>query len=268
MRQIFGQGALCARKIIEELVIGDPAQINLEAIAARLNVEISEADVDGFDGAVQKIREPRCGLITVRRSIREHARKRFVIAHELGHYQMPDHWEEQSLCTVSDVEYQRLRTRRSEVEADEFAAELLMPEPLFRPRALSQSPGMDAIRQLAGEFHTSLTATAVRFVQLTARPCAVVLSTDARIKWYGTSETFHGHMRTGGRLDLRSCASVFFRTGSLEESATLVTASTWIKNKRMKQDLQITEHSIALPFYDAVLTLLYVDENTYPWSEF
>jgi hypothetical protein len=176
---------------------------------------------------------------------------------------MPDHWEEPSFCTVSDVDYQRLCTRRSEVEADEFAAELLMPEPLFRARAVSQSPGMDTIRQLAAEFHTSLTATAVRFVQLTARPCAVVLSTDARIKWYGTSETFHGRMRSGERLDLRSSASVFFRTGSLEESATPVPASAWVRNKRLEHDLQIKEHSIALPSYDAVLTLLYVDEDTY-----
>ena len=78
-------GANYARRIIEERGIDDPKKIDLVSIASSLEVTIREEDLEGSDGVLPVFPDPKCGLITVRSSIKESGQKRFTSAHELGH---------------------------------------------------------------------------------------------------------------------------------------------------------------------------------------
>lgn len=108
----------------------------------------------------------------------------FSIAHELGHYFLeghvnavigPDGVHQSHAGFSSDDRY--------ELEADHFAAALLMPDELF-PAAVSRAgEGLAAVESLSALCVTSLTATAIRYTKCTDDVVAVVVSTGKRINY-------------------------------------------------------------------------------------
>ncbi len=100
-------------------------------------------------------------------------RSRFTFAHELGHYFLADH--RHALATGTwPAHYSRAEFSSAaplEMEADCFAAHLLLPEPAVRPQAASVAgAGLELIQALAATFGTSLTATAYRALGLDLFP--------------------------------------------------------------------------------------------------
>jgi IrrE N-terminal-like domain len=129
----------------------------------------------------------------------------FTVGHELGHYFLDGHAEaifangaKEHLSRsgfVSDDKYER--------EADAFAAELLMPETLFKDALRKCGAGFAGIQYLAELGETSLVATAIRFCKVTGDPVAVILSSGSTIDWCFVSK------------ELAQCRDVFpLRKGS------------------------------------------------------
>ena len=94
------KGAAYARVLAREL---GNARRTLPDVASRLGLEIREVNADGFDGALVRAQEIPYGVVVIRKSIREPARKRFTLAHELGHFLLPDHDRTELVCTKSDI---------------------------------------------------------------------------------------------------------------------------------------------------------------------
>ena len=108
----------------------------------------------------------------------------FSVAHELGHYYLPGHID--AVLSSGDVHesYAGFASGdRYEIEADHFAATLLMPRALFMRAMSAAGDGLPAIETLAAQCRTSLTATAIRYARCTREPVAVVLSTGSRIHY-------------------------------------------------------------------------------------
>jgi predicted transcriptional regulator len=104
---------------------------------------------------------PATSEIWVRRDESE-TRRRFTIAHEVGHHFL--HSDGATvLCRPVDVDQADETARAKEREANRFAAELLMPEPLIRERV--KVDGLD-VTALAGTFNVSPIAMAFRLVNL------------------------------------------------------------------------------------------------------
>lgn len=108
----------------------------------------------------------------------------FSIAHELGHYFLEGHVEavlahgnrhESQAGFRSDDPY--------ELEADHFAAALLMPEALFAAAIAEAGQGVAAVEHLAGRCITSLTATAIQYAQHTGDVVAVVVSAGKEVRY-------------------------------------------------------------------------------------
>jgi len=104
---------------------------------------------------------PATWEIWVRRDESE-TRRRFTIAHEIGHHLL--HSDGATvLCRPVDVDQADEAARAKERQANRFAAELLMPEPLVRERAEHDGPDTAA---LADAFDVSPIAMAYRLVNL------------------------------------------------------------------------------------------------------
>ncbi len=72
---------------------------DLEVTAAKLGLSIREIDANSFDGALLRIRgTPRGFIVLNKRLVAEPGRRRFTIAHEIGHYVHPDQQEAISPC--------------------------------------------------------------------------------------------------------------------------------------------------------------------------
>ncbi len=116
--------------------------------------------------------------------------QRFSIAHELGHYFLDghiDHVLPKDGVHASHAGF--VSTDPYELEADNFAAGLLMPAKLFRRALGKNEPGLADIESVADLCRTSLTATAIRYAELSEDAVAVVVSTGATIDYCCLSDT-------------------------------------------------------------------------------
>jgi len=75
-----------------------------------------------------------------------------------------------------------------ELEADHFAAGLLMPSGPFRRAIGRRDPGLAVIEAMAADCRTSLTATAIRYAELCDDAVAVIISTGQMIDYCFLSE--------------------------------------------------------------------------------
>lgn len=89
-------------------------------------------------------------------------RRRFTLAHELGHYFLHSQQGEKKLKAF------RLGTSLAEREANYFAAELLMPEQMFREdfKSIKDLEGDERIAKIAKMYHVSFSAASVRLSAL------------------------------------------------------------------------------------------------------
>lgn len=123
-----------AKLLIKNLKISE-APVNVYEIAKAHNITISEAPTgdDNLSGLILRKRSEKTALIGVN-STHSTTRKRFTIAHELGHFFL--HQNHEVFVDTKDNFSVQFRRKTSvydlkESEANSFAAELLMPEELI-----------------------------------------------------------------------------------------------------------------------------------------
>lgn len=109
-------------------------------------------------------------------------KKRTAVFHELGHSIIPWHMRLNYHC--ANYRFDDRTHRRYKREVSRCGAEIQMPSDLFIPDALALEPGIEAIRQLSRRYHASLETTAIRYVETSPTPCAMVII-ESRDDRYG-----------------------------------------------------------------------------------
>ena len=115
--------------------------------------------------------------------------QRFCIGHEIGHYRLPGHPEIVFTAGVHMSHAGFISKDRFELEADHFAAGLLMPGFLFDAATDKAGTGLEAIEKLAGRCLASLTATAIRYAQRTPEAAAIIVSAAHAIDYCFMSDS-------------------------------------------------------------------------------
>jgi hypothetical protein len=115
--------------------------------------------------------------------------QRFSVAHEIGHYCLPGHPEIILVNGLHKSHAGFLSKHRYELEADHFAASLLMPSFLFETAMDKAGVGLDAIETLATQCKTSLTATAIRYTEHTPDATAIIVTTGNKVDYCFMSES-------------------------------------------------------------------------------
>jgi len=236
--------------------LGIQGKPDLVQIAHRIGLRIQEVDAEAFEGSLVRALDGPKGIIAVKQSIREHSRKRFTIAHEIGHYVIPGHRTLENVCTSKMVESWQKGLSHAELEANEFAVELLLPARYVREALRLNDPSLGTIGKVANQFETSLTATTLRFVGLTDLACVAVWSEGKRAQWYKRSDAFPLYLSK----EILPCDGSFayrlFEGGNAPNDFAEVPAEAWLDRRDAGRVVRVLEHSILLPNYDAVLTLL------------
>lgn len=198
--------------------IGDcPGPVPVHDIARTLDiVDIREQNLHGLEGALITSPERPDGLILVnRRSSRP--RRRFTIAHELGHFLMVHHVMVEATgfrCRNRDMVAESPgrktssedRHIRQEAEANRFAIELLAPRSRLRP-LLNRLPDLARVLEISETFTISKEAAVRRYVELHTEPLAVLFLHRGRViylqkgnefPWLaiGKGQTLPGHAET------------------------------------------------------------------------
>jgi len=247
-----------ANDLIAELNVADPSDIEIEAICMAKGALVIDGGLSGAEARLT--RSPSLSFIRVNPTIRERGRRRFAIAHELGHLLLHEGKSQFSLCTDKDL-IPFYTNSNIELEASAFAATLLMPENLFRPKALSVIPSVNVMSGLANEFQVTLTAAATRFIQFCPHRCCLVASVDGRVRYHRATADFGYFIRPKEELDPYTYAADYFRGKTLPSGMRSVKATAWLEGRKIDQTKTIMEDSVAMPSYDSVLSLLWIKED-------
>lgn len=245
-----------AWRLTQEYSWDQPEPVPVEDFAMDVGVLCLEAKLTGC--LARLVRKGNRGVIRTHSGIRESGRRRFAVAHELGHWFLHEHESQLFVCTGEDM--RDYRKSPMEVEANLFASELLLPTPIFRPLAESADPKLETIKHLAGLFDTSLTATGLRFVDDSRHECILVLSTNGTVTWSKQKGDRSGlRIDKGMRLHQESLAYHVSTNGDGEPA--VVSPEAWITQNSFDRNLEITEQSWHLRDYNAVLSLLVVADT-------
>lgn len=252
IRKIRAEGT--AYRITQDYCLDTPGPVPVEDIAMDRGVLCLEAKLTGC--LARLVRKGKRGVIRTDVRIREEGRKRFAIAHELGHWFL--HEAESQIFSCTAEQMRDYKGSPMEVEANLFASELLMPTALFRPLASDSEPTLGRIKTLAEIFNTSLTATAMKFVDINKHECILVLSKGKLVAWSKQQKNRFGlRIEKGMRLHQESLA-FHLGTPAGEIGPEVVNREAWISQSAHERQIEVTEQSWALDGYDSVLTLLVV----------
>lgn len=158
--------------------------IDLCAIAKSRDILVKSKppDADGVSGML--LRHGDNFMIVYATFIDSDGFQRFSIAHELGHFFLEGHIDH---VLPKDGTHESLAGFISadpyEQEADSFAAGLIMPEALFKKALDKTEIGLPAVESMATSCRSSLTATAIRYAELTDQAVAAILSTGPTIDY-------------------------------------------------------------------------------------
>lgn len=120
---------------------------------------------------------------------------RFTLAHELGHYFI-DHHRHALECGKMQPHIHRYNPFGKneewtiEREADEFAAQLLMPLSLFKDDFRGQLFSGDLLQQVADKYQVSFSACALRYMRLNLIPIMLIYADEGMVKWQMRSDDF------------------------------------------------------------------------------
>ncbi len=101
-------------------------------------------------------------------------RRRFTIAHELGHFILHRASQLSFLCDKESVYSGIDNLKQIEREADDFASNLLMPGDMLRDRIAGKCIDFHLIGTLAKEFGVSLESMSIRIVKYTEQRAMLV----------------------------------------------------------------------------------------------
>ena len=229
----------------------------LHEVLGDLGLELHWRSACSYEGALLRIVGAPRGYVVLNQDVTLESRRRFTLAHEVGHYLMPNQQELAEPCSKSKLESWDEGLAKPEVEANRFAAEILMPRAVVAP-FLARQPSFKTVQEISTACGTSLTASAYRVSELSSFRVAMVWSDTGRARWYQASGEFVRWIRKGP-LDPRTFAYDVNRRERARDRMESVPASAWLFASGLREDSQILEHSV--PVSDtAVLTLLLIDE--------
>jgi histone H3/H4 len=237
-----------AKALLRTFDIQQP--ISLSAVTKKIGLEIEEVNAAGFDGALLRLAGEPHGIIGVRKSIREEERKRFTIAHEIGHYVLPGHDTAKDVCGEDGVVSIGDESTKFEQAANRFAGELLLPSPAVRRIVRRLGISFDTIRFVGAQFETSLTAAAVQCVKV-ADQAVLVMSKRGMVTSFEKGQNFGGYIEMG-KLPEGSLAAQL--GGKQREKRGTMNGSVWLGPAY--EEFRMTEHSILMSNYERILTLL------------
>lgn len=247
-----------AKKVLDDLGINTLEDLQLlEEIACMRGAIVKDAPLDSAEARLTVFGNR--AIITLSSSVKNLHRRRFGIAHELGHFEMHRLNSALSICIGEDIDdVSENAGKKLEQEANEFASALILPDRFFSPLCNEEDPSLECIERLARRFNTSLTATARRYIEFSEEPVALVYSENGHIKWVrqGAELKESGVFISPRRMLDRGSVAASSSSGRRH-----VLASVWFDEGEFDRDARIMEYSRQLPSYNAVLTLLWADED-------
>ncbi len=252
------KGEACAKEQSYTALPIDPI-----AIATKNDIEVKAKPdtAEGVSGML--LRHGNAFGILYATHINSEGFQHFSIGHELGHYFLDghiDHILPKDGVHVSEAGF--TSADPYEMEADQFAAGLLMPGSLFKSALRKRDAGLATVETMAGLCRTSLTATGIRCAELSDDAVAVIISTGGAIDFCFLSNPMKtlpqlSWLRKGTPVPAGTLTARFNadrrRVLGAERATEEIDVMDWLGGTR---SARITEEVVGLGRYGKTLTVL------------
>lgn len=243
-----------ARIILAHYGLECGAAEHLRDIACDRGLIVLDKPIRGAEGRLVQL--GKRAVATVSTSIDNSRKRTFVLAHEFGHYEL-QHNTRFGCDDASFVDWHRKRPH--ETEANQFAAELLMPKQWFINTARSRPFSLDAVKDIASVCQVSVTAAAFRCVELDICPSALVFCRSGLIQWYNVSESFpYKQIARGSSPDCYSGAGEYFFEGDTSRNPEKTPVTAWFLDDNIRRDQWVMEQCLPMPHLRATLSLIWL----------
>jgi Zn-dependent peptidase ImmA (M78 family) len=194
-------------------------------------------------------------------------RRRFSIAHELGHFGIPTHsavgtgyW-----CHEADLRRRSRDAATREWEANDFAAELLMPTHRFAADLSSRSVTFATVDQLAASdmYDVSRTAAAWRVIQTSHEPCALFVAHKGQLNWAAYSRGWsYAQTERQRPFPAGSAGAAVISGESIMRHGEQIDPAVWLTSADGRwtapTGTEVVESTHAVPEHGHVLSLVWV----------
>jgi Zn-dependent peptidase ImmA (M78 family) len=242
-----------ATDILTEYGLRHGGEADMRNLAFDRGLVVMNKAMSGAEGRL--VQKDNRAIATINSEIQYDGKRTFVITHELGHFEL--HKDSPLfLCDESDfVDWHR--NRPEETEANQFAAELLMPQEWFVREASAAHFSIEEVNRLAEASSVSLTAAAFRCVELDVTPSAIAFCKDNEIKWSETSESFpYQYMYGSDSPDGYSGAGEYFADGIDHQEPLETPADAWFGDHQISRDDKVVEQCLVMSNLNATLSLI------------
>ncbi len=225
--------------------------VNVIEIAAKMGISVYKDNLQGdYEGLLIK-NNGKC-FVVLDESIDYERRIKFTIATLIGHAVMP--WHLKSNYYIRKKGTSMLHTSDShEIEAQKFAAYLIMPQIHFMKDFNRERMGIEEIKEVAEKrYDISVTAFLNQMVDFHGEKYAVIQS-----KAHEIIKTYQGKRAIVQKINVKSVAYSFYKDSTPKQEEirnASVPASYWFLDADTSET--VFESSIYNPKYDSTLTLL------------
>jgi IrrE N-terminal-like domain len=243
-----------AERLLHELGITEPGEIDLEAIAFHLGARVRYRKLEGCEARI--IGRNDSAIITIGKDCSDR-RKRFSLAHEIGHW---THHKGQSLVCRLEESLPQGKTSPERV-ANNYAADLLMPRYLFDSVARAYAKlNFKVVGDIADIFRTSRPATAIRLVEGGHSPALLICHGSRGRKWFARGPDVPSRWFPKEDLDADSFAfGVLFGKASDDPIPRKIGADAWFDH-RDAEKYTVYEQTIRSGA-DEILTLVLINDS-------
>ncbi|MCD9824053.1 ImmA/IrrE family metallo-endopeptidase [Bradyrhizobium japonicum] len=242
--------------LLQDFGIDRPEEIDLQAIAWELGARIHVRELHSCEARI--VGRGHRAIITIDAKASPR-RKRFSIAHELGHWH--HHRGRCLICRSDDIGNRKRSATDPERVADDYASDLLLPRYLLEPmlRALRR-PTLKAVKETAEAFDASLTATALKIAETDFFPIMLVSHSQQGRAWFRKAPSVPEHWFPKKELDHESYAfSALFGKHEDKGGPRRIGADAWF-DRRGAEDFEIYEETFRVAA-DQICTILFFNDT-------
>jgi Zn-dependent peptidase ImmA (M78 family) len=262
------KGSRKAKELLLEIGFEEITDIPMDIFVAGLGATLIEIPLKNSDGKI--VRGNSKTLIKINSEIQFEERKRFTIAHEIGHFllhsklELEVHNENSNTLNWYNTALHQAKKGIQEWEANDFASELLMPEQLIRKETFKKKFSPELVKELSLKFKTSLTSTIYRLLSLDIYPLFVVFINKGVVRYWSKSNNFWVKIKDITKLPPPedSVALEYVDAGyeylySGKDKTQQIYKSTWFELKDDEDDSDFFEYCIPTKQYETIISVVW-----------
>jgi Zn-dependent peptidase ImmA (M78 family) len=262
---MMNKGKLAAIRLRNEIGLVDPVDLPIEDVIIVRGGYVQYKPMGKVDGRI--VYGKRLSIIYINSDIQYEGRKRFALAHELGHLEMHKgtviHDDNIGVQWFSSTN-EHMKNGDQEYEANQFATEYLMPTVLFNSLANKESFSPQLIHYLADRFLTSLTSVMYRYFDSALHPIAMFHIDEGKVKYWKKSIDLKVYIKDITKLPppLYSVAMEYIEADykpiyGKGELMQPIDKSTWFELKDGDEDSEFFEYCIVTRRYKNILSIVW-----------